>query len=530
MITAVFRNTLALSHNAMMQSDESPSRCVYHYCYFFFLATTTAISSSSLLHFNDALASLHATCDFNIEPPELANVDIHPENVVADDEAVNFIVNPRSFSHPEVAGFSLNNYVINTKTLEELGEDVCKNIEINESARNFWCRFLSKYPKSVDQIGRFGKFVEIQFDASGRISGAAVRTYLLERSRVVQLTDPERNYHCFYQLCASGMDAEKYKLGHPSDFHYLNQSKTYELEGVSNAGEYTKTRRAMEIVGISQEEQEAIFRTLAAILHLGNIEFSPGKEHDSSVIKDEKSRSHLQMAAKLFKAGLPCSPCLDLMVFVSPWGIADFCLSLPSLHFLACGRIFGIVIVTTQMADENQGDDPWQPGDGVLTLGSRSTVKRYRKEVPMEFYTSLLSSNDHHTTKYYTTRHISSLNHTTPGFHQKPAQLEISSTLTLEETLPRLVEKINRSVGQDPDSLIQIGVLDIYGFECFKQNRNPWPVMKVKINFKVGNGQKVSFWHDNWIGQAPLKQKYPVLFGLCLQQEATIAKMWIGQG
>jgi hypothetical protein len=51
---------------------------------------------------------------------------------------------------------------------------------------------------------RFGKFVEIQFDASGRISGAAIRTYLLERSRVVQITNPERNYHCFYQLCASG--------------------------------------------------------------------------------------------------------------------------------------------------------------------------------------------------------------------------------------------------------------------------------------------------------------------------------------
>lgn len=47
--------------------------------------------------------------------------------------------------------------------------------------------------------------------------------------------------------------------------------------------------------------QEAIFCTLAAILHLGNIEFSPGKEHDSSVIKDEKSRFHLQMAANLFK-------------------------------------------------------------------------------------------------------------------------------------------------------------------------------------------------------------------------------------
>ena len=45
--------------------------------------------------------------------------------------------------------------------------------------------------------------MELQFDRSGRISGAAVRTYLLERSRVVQIADPERNYHCFYQLCAS---------------------------------------------------------------------------------------------------------------------------------------------------------------------------------------------------------------------------------------------------------------------------------------------------------------------------------------
>lgn len=50
-------------------------------------------------------------------------------------------------------------------------------------------------------------------------------------------------------------DAERYKLGHPSDFHYLNQSKTYELDGVSNAEEYIKTRRAMDIVGITQEEQ-----------------------------------------------------------------------------------------------------------------------------------------------------------------------------------------------------------------------------------------------------------------------------------
>ena len=57
----------------------------------------------------------------------------------------------------------------------------------------YWCSLHS----------RFGKFVEIQFDKKGRISGAAIRTYLLERSRVCQISDPERNYHCFYLLCAA---------------------------------------------------------------------------------------------------------------------------------------------------------------------------------------------------------------------------------------------------------------------------------------------------------------------------------------
>ncbi|WVZ81858.1 hypothetical protein U9M48_029189 [Paspalum notatum var. saurae] len=152
---------------------------------------------------------------------------------------------------------------------------------------------------------RFGKFVEIQFDKHGRISGAAIRTYLLERSRVCQISDPERNYHCFYLLCAAPQEeVEKYKLGNPKTFHYLNQSNCYELVGVSDAHEYLATRRAMDIVGISTQEQDAIFRVVAAILHIGNIEFSKGKEVDSSVLKDEKSKFHLETTAEL----LMCNP------------------------------------------------------------------------------------------------------------------------------------------------------------------------------------------------------------------------------
>ena len=54
-------------------------------------------------------------------------------------------------------------------------------------------------------------------------------------------------------------------------------------------------------VDLDNSFQEAIFRVVAAILHLGNVEFSKGKEIDSSVIKDDKSRFHLDMTAELLR-------------------------------------------------------------------------------------------------------------------------------------------------------------------------------------------------------------------------------------
>ena len=58
-----------------------------------------------------------------------------------------------------------------------------------------------------DNSSRFGKFVVLHFhDADGEahrrgsISGARISTYLLERSRVTQVSASERSYHIFYQL------------------------------------------------------------------------------------------------------------------------------------------------------------------------------------------------------------------------------------------------------------------------------------------------------------------------------------------
>ena len=53
----------------------------------------------------------------------------------------------------------------------------------------------------------------------------------------------------------SYQEKERYKLGNPKSLHYLNQSNCYELVGVSDAHDYLTTKRAMDIVGISQKEQ-----------------------------------------------------------------------------------------------------------------------------------------------------------------------------------------------------------------------------------------------------------------------------------
>lgn len=128
-------------------------------------------------------------------------------------------------------------------------------------------------------------------------------------------------------------DIDRYKVGNPRTFHYLNQSNCYEIDGLDESEEYLATRRAMDVVGISSDEQvllflvlftkilhpsiniyvgvlfiffnvcfiqDAIFRVVAAILHLGNVEFAEGEEEDSSVPKDEKSWYHLRTAAELF--------------------------------------------------------------------------------------------------------------------------------------------------------------------------------------------------------------------------------------
>ncbi|XP_024911231.1 unconventional myosin-Va isoform X1 [Cynoglossus semilaevis] len=155
-----------------------------------------------------------------------------------------------------------------------------------------------------DNSSRFGKYIEIGFDTRYRIIGANMRTYLLEKSRVVFQADEERNYHIFYQLCASSHlpEFKILKLSSANDFLYTRQGRSPVIEGVDDTKELSTTRNAFTLLGINESYQMGLFQVLAAILHLGNVEIKD-RDSDSSLIPP--NNPHLMAFCQLVGVAYP---------------------------------------------------------------------------------------------------------------------------------------------------------------------------------------------------------------------------------
>ncbi|XP_071436112.1 unconventional myosin-Vb isoform X2 [Pithys albifrons albifrons] len=140
-----------------------------------------------------------------------------------------------------------------------------------------------------DNSSRFGKYIEIGFDKRYHIIGANMRTYLLEKSRVVFQAENERNYHIFYQLCASSSLPEFKDLGLTcaEDFFYTSQGGDISIDGVDDAADLEKTRHAFTLLGVKESHQMTIFRIIAAILHLGNLEIQAERDGETCSVSSE---------------------------------------------------------------------------------------------------------------------------------------------------------------------------------------------------------------------------------------------------
>jgi myosin-5 len=122
-----------------------------------------------------------------------------------------------------------------------------------------------------------------------QISGASIISYLLEKSRISKLAAIERNYHIFYELLAGCSEEEqkRYCLQHPAErFHYLSQSECVAIPGVSDGQKFEGIKLAFMVLKMTPETMDGVFRTLSAILWLGNVSFAEDTTREIVHISD----------------------------------------------------------------------------------------------------------------------------------------------------------------------------------------------------------------------------------------------------
>merc|ERR1712203_1173138 len=156
-----------------------------------------------------------------------------------------------------------------------------------------------------DNSSRFGKFIRIWFNAAGKLSGADMVVYLLEKSRLTYQQPLERCYHAFYNIMSDQVPDCKEKCMLSDDIYdywWVAQGKTT-VPSIDDKEDMMFAHEAYSILGFTEEEKYNIYRLTAVVMHMGNMtkDFVPVGKEEQAEIKDD---TNAQKVATL--CGIDC--------------------------------------------------------------------------------------------------------------------------------------------------------------------------------------------------------------------------------
>ncbi|CBY23552.1 unnamed protein product [Oikopleura dioica] len=126
-----------------------------------------------------------------------------------------------------------------------------------------------------DNSSRFGKFIRIHFQVTGKLASGDIDTYLLEKSRVTFQLKAERCFHIFYQMltghkphvnemCMISTD--------PYDYKWCSLGEI-KVKSIDDREEFDATDESFDILGFSDDEKAGVYKITASLMHAGNAVF-----------------------------------------------------------------------------------------------------------------------------------------------------------------------------------------------------------------------------------------------------------------
>merc|ERR1712223_483168 len=138
---------------------------------------------------------------------------------------------------------------------------------------------------------RFGKFIRIWFNQAGKLSGADMVIYLLEKSRLTFQAELERCYHSFYNIMSDQVPDCKSKCLLSDDIYdywWVSQGKTT-VPSIDDKEDMMFAHEAYKILGFSEDEKYNVYKLTAIVMHMGNLtkDFVPVGKEEQAEVKDE---------------------------------------------------------------------------------------------------------------------------------------------------------------------------------------------------------------------------------------------------